>query len=71
MTAANPATPCSCEKNVGGHSAYLHRAYRALEAENIRLGNENRALHGDCDALRTENAALKARIAECARIQIP
>jgi hypothetical protein len=38
--------------------------YRALEAENIRLGNENRVLHGDRDALRTENAALKIEIAD-------
>jgi FtsZ-binding cell division protein ZapB len=41
----------------------LQERIRALDVENVRLGNENRVLHGDRDALRTENAALKAELA--------
>jgi chromosome segregation ATPase len=70
MTAANPAAPCPCEKNVGGHSAYLHRVYRALEAENAALKDDLQESEEACEHYAsdwngacTENDALKAELA--------
>jgi hypothetical protein len=66
MTAANPTAfdPWNTRLSQAQRLEGALKRIRALETENIRLGNENRVLHGDRNALRTENAALKIEIAD-------